>query len=1161
MDYRILGPLEVSDDTRAVALGGARARELLAIFVLQRNQVVPLERLCEHLYGANQPATGAKSIQAHISRLRRSLGADVLRTRAGGYVLEVDPDDVDADRFARLLAAGRAAATSGDAPEAERSLSAALALWRGSPLSDLAYHDVAQPEIARLEDLRLACVEELVDARLSLGRHAEAVVELERLVVEHPLRERLVGQLMLALYRDGRQADALATYQVARAALVDQLGIEPGRRLRELQRAILRQAHELDFVESEAPGDPPGGLVGREDELGALVMDFDEAATGRGRVVLVTGEPGIGKSRLAEELVAHARGRGAEVLVGRCWEAGGAPAYWPWVQALRSAIQNPHTPQPRARLGHAASDLVPVLPELRELLPELPEPFALDSDGARFRLFEGVAAFLRALGEGRPVVLVLDDLHAADAPSLLTLRFVARDVRVGRVLILGLFRDVDPTMSDPLASTVGELLREPHVRQLALQGLSLGGVGSFIELAAERRPAPEVVSAIHAETDGNPLFVGEVVRLLDTELRLVGTESRLRIPPGLRAVIGQRVRRLSPTCQELLVPAAVLGREFGLDALARLSDMPAQAVVRTLDEAMTERVVGEVPGASGRLRFSHALIRDTLYDELTLFQRMEWHLRAGEALERAYAADPAPHLAELALHFHAAGPIGGAEKAIEYAARAGDRAGAQLAFEEAVRLYGLALTLAEESAVRGELLLALGEAQARSGEADAARATFREASALAERQGSADQLGRAALGYGGRITWGVSRDDDTLAELLERALVPLGESDTALRARVLARLAGGPLRDSTSSPLRRAELSAEALDIARRLGDPSVLAYALAGYISAHHSPQHTFEQVRLATELVDAALEAGDLERAVEGYEHRAEGRLELGDMRGAKADVDEMARVAAKLRQPSQDWFVAEIRAHHALLEGRFDEAERLIAAAFDLGRKAESWSATVSHGLQLYMLRRHQGRLAEIEQDIRRSVAAYPTYPIWRCVFAHMTATLGQQSESRAAFDALAADSFGAIPMDEMWLGSMSFLAETAALLGHEGGASTLHASLLPYEGRVAVATPEISAGSVARYLGLLAMALGRWVEADRHLAEAVETNERIGARPWLAHAQEEHARTLFARGGQVRAARAERLSLAAAATFAELGMHDDAARASRQARQQSSDSVGV
>jgi DNA-binding SARP family transcriptional activator len=1161
MDYRILGPLEVSDGVRSVELGGARARALLAIFLLQRNEVVPLERLREHLYGANQPATGAKSIQAHISRLRRALGADALRTRGGGYVLEVDPDDVDADRFARLLATGRAAATAGDAAGAERSFSDALALWRGSPLPDLAYHDVAQPEITRLEDLRLACIEELFDARLSLGRHGEAVVELERLVAEHPLRERLVGQLMLALYRAGRQADALATYQAARRALVDELGIEPGRRLRELQQAILRQDAALDVVEPVPADDLSGGFVGREEELAALVADFDEVAAGRGRVVLVTGEPGIGKSRLAEELLAHARGRRAEVLVGRCWEAGGAPAYWPWVQALRSAVRDLDASELRARLGHTASDLVPVLPELRELLPELPEPFALDSDGARFRLFEGVSGFLRALGQQRPIVLVLDDLHAADAPSLLTLRFVARDIRVGRVLIVGLFRDVDPTLRDPLASTVAELVREPHVRQLALEGLTRDSVASFIELVAERRPAPEVVAAIHAETDGNPLFVGEVVRLLDAELRVEGAESRLRIPPGLRAVIGQRLGRLSRRCQDLLVPAAVLGREFGLDALARLSGTSPGEVVRILDEAMTERVVGEVPGASGRLRFSHALIRDTLYDQLTLLQRLEWHLRAGEALERAYASDPEPHLAELALHFHAAGPIGGAEKAVEYAARAADRAGSQLAYEEAVRLYGLALSLADEGAVRGELLLALGEAQARSGDAPAARATFREAAELAERQASADQLARAALGYGGRITWGVSRDDDTLAALLERALVALGDGDTALRVRVLARLAGGPLRDSTSSPTRRTALSAEALEIARRLGDPSVLAYALAGYISAHHAPQHTSEQVKLATELVESALEAGDLERAVEGYEHRAEALLELGDMRAAKADVDEMARVAAKLRQPSQDWFVAEIRAHHALLEGRFAEAERLIAAAFSLGRRAEGWSATVSHGLQLYMLRRHQGRLAEIEQEVRRSVAAYPTYPIWHCVFAHMTATLGLLSESRVAFDALATSSFGAIPMDEMWLGSMSFLADTAALLGHEGGASTLYPLLMPYEDRVAVATPEISAGSVARYLGLLAMTLGRWAEADRHLEAAIAANERIGARPWLAHAQEEHARTLVARGGRNRALRAERLSLAAAATFAELGMHDDAARASRQARHQSSDSVGV
>ena len=1149
MEFRILGPLEVVDDGRAVGLGGARPRALLAILLLRRNEVVPAERLREDLYGAEQPVTGAKSLQAHISRLRKALGPNRVRTRGGGYVLEVAPDEVDADRFADQLGAGRSALAAGKTASAERSFMEALALWRGPPLTDFAYQEFAQAEITRLEELRLACLEELFEARLALARHSETVGELERLVAEHPLRERLRGQLMLALYRDGRQAEALGAYQAARRALVEGLGIEPGPRLRELHHAVLQQDPALDAGATLATQPSRGAFVGREKDLGQLLAELDEAASGRGRLVLVAGEPGIGKSRLAEELIAHARARGAQVLVGRCWEAGGAPAYWPWVQALRTYTVGVEPGELRAQLGDGASDLVPLLPELQRLFPDLPEPPRLESEGARFRLFEAVSRFLTTAARHRPVVLVLDDLHAADPSSLLMLRFVGREMRDSRLLVVGLFRDVDPTLRDPLVSTLAELLREPHARQVTVEGLTAPDVAEFIELTAETRPTSAVAATIHAETEGNPLFLAEVVRLLDTELRLGEPGSLLRIPPGVRAVIGQRIRRLSKACQDLLVAAAVLGREFGLEALVRLTRLTREEVLQVLDEAMVERVVGEVPGSPGRLRFGHALIRDTLYDELTLAQRLNWHLRAGEALEAVYGSDKEPHLAELALHFHSAGPVGGAAKAIDYAGSAGDRALAQLAYEEAVRLYELALTLVDGGPRRTELLLALGDAQARAGDTPASKGTFREAAELADRLGSSEQLARAALGYGGRISWGVSRDDEYLASVLERALVALGSEETELRARVLARLAGGPLRDSTFSPGRRRALSTEALEIARRLDDPPTLAHALAGYISANHSPELTRDQVELATELVDVATAAGDLERTVEAHEHRAEALLELGDMQGAKADLEEMARVAARLHQPSQDWFVAEIRAQHALLEGRLVEAEQLIADALSLGQRAESWSATVSFRLQMYMLRGHQRRLAEVEQDVRRSVDEYPTYPIWRCVLAHMTAKLGKESESRETFEALAEDSFAAIPVNEMWVGSLAFLAEAAVLLNHVPGAAALYRLLLPYADRVAVCTPEVSAGSVARYLGLLAVTLGRRDDAVPHFEQAIAMNRRIGARPWLAHALEEYARTLLARDGSARTETAEEVVSEAHAIFVDLGMEADAARTSR------------
>ena len=302
---------------------------------------------------------------------------------------------------------------------------------------------------------------------------------------------------------------------------------------------------------------------------------------------------------------------------------------------------------------------------LRSLFPELPEPPALESEGARFRLFDAATSFLRSAAQARPLVLVLDDLHAADQPSLLLLQFVAREIGHSRLLLLCAFRDVDPTLRDPLTSALAELVREPHTTRIELAGLGEPDVAAYVELSTGRKPAPQLVHTVHDETEGNPLFVAEVVRLLDAQGRLADTDAHLRIPPSVRSVIGQRVGRLSQDCRGLLVSAAVMGREFGLDALRRLSGLPGQALLDVLDEAMAARVVGEVPGSPGRLRFGHALIRDTLYDELTPARRLQLHQEAGKVLEAVYAANLDSHLAELAHHFFAAAPAGVAGKAID----------------------------------------------------------------------------------------------------------------------------------------------------------------------------------------------------------------------------------------------------------------------------------------------------------------------------------------------------------------------------------------------------------------------------------------------------------------------------------------------------------------
>src|SRR5262249_22409740 len=625
-----------------------------------------------------------KALQVYISQLRKLLGRERIETKPPGYRLRVAEGELDRERCERLLDDGEPGM--------------ALALWRGKPFADFAYEPFAQAEIARLVELRLTCLEERIESDLGPGRSSALIGQLEALVEEPPLRERLRAQLMLALYRSGRQAEALEVYQRARRALVGELGIEPGRELRDLHQAILRQDPSLDLVsasveETEAADATRGVFVGRESELADLKSGLDDAFAGRGALFLLAGEPGIGRGRLADELIRQGHARGARVLVGRCWEAGGAPAYWPWVQSLRSLTRETGREELRSRLRMGAAELVQLLPELREVFPDITDPLASESESARFRLFEAVSTFLRTAAEGRPLVLVLDDLHAADQPSLLLLQFLARELAESRLLVVGAYRNIDPVPTDPLTGTLTELAREPVTRTLRLPGLGKEDVAHFIELTSGDAAGREFVAAIHEETEGNPLFVGEIVRLLAAEGRLDGVESpRLTIPESVRDVIARRLRRLSDECNRMLVLASVLGREFGVVALARACGVTEDHLLETLDEAMTARVVSDVPGTTRRLRFAHVLMRDTLYEGLTSARRVRLHRSAVEALEALYGKDSGPHLAELAYH-----SIAGSEfdKGVDYAQRAGDRALALFAYEEAVRQYEAALEALE----------------------------------------------------------------------------------------------------------------------------------------------------------------------------------------------------------------------------------------------------------------------------------------------------------------------------------------------------------------------------------------------------------------------------------------------------------------------------------
>jgi DNA-binding SARP family transcriptional activator len=1142
MEFRILGPLEVSDGERLLPLGGPKQRSLLAMLLLNANKVVSVDRLLDALWGEQQPATGAKTLHVYVSQLRKALADRRVVTQQPGYMLRVEPGELDETRFRALLAK----ADRADPSEAADLLREALSLWRGPPLGDVAYEEFAQVEIARLAQLHASTIERRIDVDIELGRHRELAAELEGLVAAYPLRERLRAQLMIVLYRSGRQAEALEAYQAARRALVDELGIEPGRELRELEQAVLRQDPSLDLVAAAAAGvaeAPRSAFVGRDSELDALVGGLDGALSGRGGLYLLVGEPGVGKSRLGEELIRTARPRGFQVLVGRCWEAGGAPAYWPWVQALRAYARECETDELRAQLGAGAADVAQIIPELRERFPDLPEPPSLEAEGARFRLFDATTEFLRNAARSHPLLLALDDLHAADTPSLLLLQFLARQLADSRLLVLGALRDVDPIPGAALKETLAQLVREPVTRRLSLGGLSERAVAEYVELTAAGLGSPELITALYEETEGNPLFVTETVRLLAVEgLQRDETQTILAIPQSVRDVIARRLGHLSDECNGALELASALGREFSRTVLTTMSGMAEDALLETLDEAMTARLVTEVPGTPGRLRFAHVLIRDTLYDSLTTARRVRLHRLAVKALERLHREAPGPHLAELAHHAVAASEF---DKAVDYARQAGNWTFELLAYEEAARLYDLALEAfdlanAREASERVELLLSLGDAFARGGDRPSSKHAFLRAAEMAERQGLPRDLARAAAGYGGRIVWARAGGDEKLVPLLESGLAALPDDDLELRIRLLARLAGA-LRDEHSRD-RRDRLSREAVELARRSGDLATLADALDGRIAAIIAPDTQAEVLELATEMGTVGEQIADHERVVHSQVHRVFGYVLRGEMDEVERVLAAMEPVAAELRQPAQRWLVYSGQADVALALGKAKEAEALVSKAYAFGELAQPEMAIPAYHVQRVRLCDFTGGLEETEPGIRDVVDTFPARPVFRCVLAQLLARLDRKPEAQSILDDLAPDDFAALPFDQEWFFGMSLLADTAIRLADAERAAALYRLLRPWSAVNASDHPEGFRGAIARDLALLAGRLERWDDAERHFEDALAINTKSGALPWLAHTQAGYARLLRTRGGDH--ARAEELHRAALTTYDALGIRPEA-----------------
>ncbi len=633
MDYGILGPLEINVAGTG-ALKGPKPRGLLALLLLQPQTLVSPERLVDDLWEGDPPASAANTLQTYVHHIRKAIGVDALLTRPGGYVLAVDPDQIDARRFERIVRAV-AEDPAAEPLQAATKLREALGLWRGDALVEFADASWATGEIARLAGLQLWAIEARIDADLALGRHAALLPELESLVGVYPLRERFWGQLMLALYRSGRQAEALRAYRQLHTLLDEELGIRPSTDLVNMERSMLLQETTLDLplpTRVASSGDALGtdeafaaeATRGRSSALPvALESVLDTPFVGRSgeidwyvpddldgcRAVLVAGEAGIGKTRFAAELGRRAAQARIPVLYGRCQRALGVP-YEPWIEALQCLAET--TPTGRW------NDWVANRPSLARLLPDLvagaPDRPDADPDAERYRLFEAVTDLIGDAAGARGAVIVLDDLHWADEPTLLLLRHLLVVARPERVLVVAAYRDTDLLGAAELTETLADLRRTQGLEWLTLSGLGEGEVSELITALTEEHDVSKLARAVRDETDGNPFFVVEVVRHLTETGGLVDPDlapGDVRdLPPSVREVVSQRVRALGLDVADMLSTAAIIGVRFELDVLADVLDREPGALVDSLDIAVRARVLREV--GADHYEFAHTLVQHTL---------------------------------------------------------------------------------------------------------------------------------------------------------------------------------------------------------------------------------------------------------------------------------------------------------------------------------------------------------------------------------------------------------------------------------------------------------------------------------------------------------------------------------------------------------------------
>lgn len=873
----------------------------------------------------------------------------------------------------------------------------------------------------------------------------------------------------------------------------------------------------VDEIAIHAPVDATRPFVGRKDAVQAFRRQLGATLEGQGRLLMLSGEPGIGKTRCSEEFSRIAEDQGALVLCGRCYEQPGAPAYWPWIQVLRDCLDAHSDDQLRLTMGPGGPLVATLVPELATRLGIEPAS-SIDAGDGQFRLFDAVSRLLARASNGVPLVLILDDLHWADGSSLGLLEYLSKEVPRQRCLILCAYRDVEVTRRSRLLTTLGELSRGAHVERVRLTGLSADETAELASTICGLPISPAASAAIFQQTDGNPLFVREVAQVLAEELRrATGDFIAVDIPDGIREAIGRSLGRLSDHTNRVLATASVLGREFDLGILARMTGHTPADCFAVLDPAIEAGMLQREVRPS-RFRFTHAVIRETLYAELPTLERLQLHRRAAEAVSAVFADQIDHVVSELAFHYGEAAALGDHERAVEFALRAARRAEQVFAIEEACGQYDNALHLLRAAGRSEEREAA--ECHFEKGRLAVAMGAYGEAlETLSTGIGVARALGDIRL-FNGFALWLVRvtsyAPQHHAVALVEEALRMLPEHDMGARATTLAHLAFA--RRATGDVNTVMHTGEEALRLARASGDPSVLAMTLRFFVMGLRGEPGTLavrlEYGREAVRLADYC-ELSD--EPAEVMYWQLLNLLEAGLADEFAGLLDRYERFTTRRNLLRHRVLAELLRIQLRHLQGDWSGLEELIESALELGRRIERHAPHLhgdgAYGAQMFALNRDLGRLRNLAPIVGRMLEQ-GSAALWPPGLMLLCCEVGLMDDARTTFEQLAAREFAGVPRDDMWLTCMVYCAETCAALGDAERARLLYQRILPYSGQTASHPMAVCLGAVDLYLGLLAETMSETDRATEHYQAALSMNRSMRAWPMLTRTLVRYGRMLLA-----------------------------------------------